>query len=561
MSAKLTDLPTLDPTVRDDRNKSPTSTLTTDELPSDKARLSKWQKFYSVVAYTPPRCRYDPSIPPSFSMGLNVLFAFAGCFTVANLYYNHPILDILAKDFGVTYEQASYIPTVAQAGYAAGLLFLCPLGDLFKRRPFVLWLVWFTATVWYASPSKHLLIPKFKLSIYRIGLCITKNFTVFCILSFITSVSTVTPQLMLPLVGDLAPPARRATSLSIVVSGLLLGMLIARVLSGTITNFISWRAIYWLSLGLQYFILALLWLFMPDYPSTNPSGLSYPRILSSILTMVLKHPVLVQACLVGFFTSATFTSFWTTLTFLLSSPPFSYSPLIIGLFALIGIGAMTLGPPYARTIIDNHVPLFSVILGETYCLIGVIIGTFTGTFTVAGPVIQAFAIDLGLQTSQIANRTAIYAIEPKARNRVNTAYMVAVFCGQLMGTAAGNHLYARGGWKRSDGASIGFLCGALCVCFARGPWEKGWVGWRGGWGIKRRDWGQAEDSDLDGRESDVEKGGGGGNGEGGGQVREKERGEQENDIEAGRVSPVPSSITATVEERERDGEIQRVDEK
>lgn len=150
MPEKRTDIPTLDTTVRDDGSQSPTSTLTADELPSDKARLSKWRKFYSFVAYTPPRCRYDPAKPPGFSMGLNVLFAFAGCFTVANLYYNHPILDILAKDFGVTYEQASYVPTVAQAGYAAGLLFLCPLGDLFKRRPFVLWLVWFTATAWYA---------------------------------------------------------------------------------------------------------------------------------------------------------------------------------------------------------------------------------------------------------------------------------------------------------------------------------------------------------------------------------------------------------------------------
>lgn len=79
---------------------------------------------------------------------LTTLLAFAGCFTVANLYYNHPILNLLADDFGVTDEQASYVPTLAQAGYAAGLLFLCPLGDLLKRRPFVLWLVWFTATLW-----------------------------------------------------------------------------------------------------------------------------------------------------------------------------------------------------------------------------------------------------------------------------------------------------------------------------------------------------------------------------------------------------------------------------
>lgn len=85
-------------------------------------------------------------------MGLNCLFAFAGAFTVANLYYSHPILNILADDFGVRDEEAAQIPTVMQAGYAAGLLFLCPLGDLLPRRPFTLWLIFFTATLWSVSP-------------------------------------------------------------------------------------------------------------------------------------------------------------------------------------------------------------------------------------------------------------------------------------------------------------------------------------------------------------------------------------------------------------------------
>ncbi|KAI9832925.1 MAG: hypothetical protein M1819_003955 [Sarea resinae] len=438
--------------------------------PSASPRRSIWQAIWAFITWTPPRCRYDPKNPPKFSMPLNLLFGFAGTFTVANLYYNHPILNILAKDFDVSYDKVSQIPTVMQAGYAAGLLFLCPLGDLFRRRAFVLILVFFTATIW-------------------IGLCVTKSFSAFLGLSFITAVSTVTPQLMLPLVGDLAPPHRRATALSIVVSGLLLGMLIARVLCGVVTEYTSWRNIYWMSLGLQYLIVVLLWLFMPDYPSTNPGGLNYFRMLFSILQMVFKYPVLVQACLVGFFTASTFTSFWTTLTFLLAGPPYHYDSLVIGLFAFIGIGAMCLGPLYSRLIIDKFVPLFSVIMGELFCITGIAIGAYTGNRTLAGPIIQAFALDLGLQTSQIANRSAIYAIEPKGRNRVNTAYMVSVFCGQLMGTAAGNHIYARHGWKGSGSASVGFIGAALLICVLRGPWEPGWVGWTGGWGIRRRDLG------------------------------------------------------------------------
>ena len=117
-----------------------------EEGSNGKAR--SWKFFLSLLTYTPKRCRYDPSKPPSFSMALNLLFGFAATFTVANLYYNHPILNILAEDFHVTNEKASLVPTLAQAGYAGGLLFLCPLGDLFPRRPFVLLLVWFTGTAW-----------------------------------------------------------------------------------------------------------------------------------------------------------------------------------------------------------------------------------------------------------------------------------------------------------------------------------------------------------------------------------------------------------------------------
>jgi hypothetical protein len=241
-----------------------------------------------------------------------------------------------------------------------------------------------------------------------------------------------------------------------------------------------------LALGLQYAIFVLLWFFMPDYPSTNPGGINYFKILWSILEMLFKEPVLVQACCVTFFTAATFTCFWTTLTFLLAGSPYNYDSLTIGLFSLIGIASMFTGPFWAKYVIDRFVPLFSVILGELWCMLGICIGTYTGRFTIAGPVIQAFFNDFGLQTAQIANRSAIYSIAPKARNRVNTAFMVATFCGQLTGTAAGNHLYASGGWVVSGSYSVASIGAALICCFARGPWAEGWFGWGGGWSVHKK---------------------------------------------------------------------------
>ena len=290
---------------------------------------------------------------------------------------------------------------------------------------------------------------------------------------------------MLPLVGELAPPSKRAVSLSIVVSGTLLGIVIARILSGVVTNYTSWRNIYWIALGLNYGIWSLLWLFMPDYPSSNPNGLNYFRMLWSIILLCRRHAVLVYAGLVSFCTSAAFTSYWTTLTFLLADPPYNYNSVYIGLFGLIGIGGMFLGPMYAKYLIEPYVPWFAVVVGEFVNVSGVIIGTYTGLHTVAGPIIMAFTLDAGLQITQIANRSAIYGVEPTGRNRVNTAFMLCTFLGQLTGTSAGNKLYERGGWIASGSLSVGIVGLTFILCAIRGPRESGWYGWSGGFRIRK----------------------------------------------------------------------------
>lgn len=317
-----------------------------------------------------------------------------------------------------------------------------------------------------------------------LGLCLTPRFESFAAISFICGMTTVTPQLMLPLVGDLAPANRKASCLSIVVSGLALGLLLARLLSGIIANFTDWRNVYWFAFGAQWCIFILLFLYMPDYPSKNPGGLNWFKMMWSILHMYFTEPLLVQVCIITFIMSSIFTSFWTTLSFLLSSPPFNYSSLVIGLFSLIGIAIICWGPVYSRLVIDKTQSLYSCLIGIAIGLTGVAIGTFIGTFTVAGPVIEAIAIDLGSQSCNIANRTAINDINPKARNRVNTCYMLAGFTGQLTGTAVGNRLYAIGGWKASGICNLAFLGFAVLVCLARGPREKGWLGWSGGWSMR-----------------------------------------------------------------------------
>ncbi|KAJ5547588.1 hypothetical protein N7513_004822 [Penicillium frequentans] len=435
----------------------------TPKEPSTKS--SRWDFIINALLWAPPWCRWSKENPPKFGMPLNILFAFAGTFTVANLYYAQPLLDTLASYFDVSHERASLVPTCSQAGYATGLILLCPLGDLVRRRPFVLLLTFITATLW-------------------IGMCITKSFNVFLAISYLSSVATVTPQIMLPLVGDLAPPARRATALSIVGSGLVLGLLFARLLSGIMAEYSSWRNIYWLSLALQYAIFVLLWAYMPDYPQTN-TDISYLKVLTSIVQLFITTPVLVYATFMGFFLSATFTSYWTTLTFLLSGAPYHYNTVTIGLFSLAGLTPMFLGPFYSRYVIDKYVTHVSILISLTICLTGICIGAYTGTFTVAGPILQAALQDFGLQMTQISNRVAIYSVAPKARSRLNTAYMIGVFCGQLMGTAVGNRVYGQSGWIMSGTVSVIFVVVSFAICMLRGPAEKGWVGWSGGMRIRK----------------------------------------------------------------------------
>ncbi|KAF2105029.1 MFS general substrate transporter [Rhizodiscina lignyota] len=423
-------------------------------------------RILAIIFFVPPWCRWDAANPPKFRTWHNVLFALAGGCTVANLYYNHPILNVLAQDFHTSQAGVSKIPTLMQAGYATGLVLILPLGDMMPIRPITLGCIGFTAILW-------------------IGLCTTNIFPSFLALSYITAITTVTPQIMLPLVAGLASPENRAVSIAMVSSGNALGIVIARITSGVVTSFISWRYIYWLGLGLQVMILVLLWLFMPNYPF----GKSYMDALWTMVLLLRKHAILVQCCIMSLCTSVTFTCYWTTLTFLLSSPQYPYSlpPYKIGLFGLIGITSIVLNPFYGKYVVGKlRVPLYAIVLGLCINLVGTIIGTVVGPISIAGPIIQGLLLDASFQIVGIAHRMAIYYVEPGAsRNRINTAFMLVTFFGQIMGTSAGNKIYETyGGWRASGALSIGALVFALFIAGIRGPHEKRWVGWGGGWGVK-----------------------------------------------------------------------------
>lgn len=179
------------------------------------------------------------------------------------------------------------------------------MGDMLRRRGLVLILVLSSTCL-------------------TIGLAVTNSLFVFEVISFLIGFASVSPQIFIPLAADLAPPERRASAISLVTSGFLMGILIARVLSGVVANWVSWRYVYWMSICIQGLVLVGSYFVLPDYPSKNRE-LSYLGMYSSMAKFMVKEPLVVQIFLISIAASACYTNFWVTLTFLLGGPPYYYS--------------------------------------------------------------------------------------------------------------------------------------------------------------------------------------------------------------------------------------------
>ncbi|CAE6414672.1 unnamed protein product [Rhizoctonia solani] len=453
---------------------TPTITSSTDPSPiKDNIR-----RFDFGIIPIPRYLRHDPAKPFHFTLALNIFFGLASTLTVGNLYYCQPILVRLAQSFGVSNEEVTIIPTLTQAGqvlkhilmiasiltwiirrYAIGLLLISPLGDLVRRR-------------------QLLLLLGCIIGAFTLGLALAPTKNIFGGLSFMMGIFTVVPQIMIPLAADLAPPERRASAISIVLSGLLLGILFARVISGIIAEFASWRIIYWMSCGIQFGNVFAMWLFVPDYPAKN-TGLSYFGILYTMARYAVTEPILIQCCLIGFLSSAVFVNFWVNLTFLLDEAPYNYSTLAIGLFGLIGmLGVMT--APLVGRFVDK-------LNGWTTTLIAIMVGIgfqaiYTGAagLNIGAVVVACFGLDVASQMNQVSNSSRIYAIEPLARARMNAVFIISLFLGQVMGTSVGTQVYLKYGWRPSGALSIGFYGLQLVILFIRGHKvsRKTWLGWK-----------------------------------------------------------------------------------
>lgn len=355
--------------------------------------------------------------------GLVLLLAVACGAAVANLYYAQPLLPTLGRDLGVGNGTAGLLVTVTQIGYVLGLAFLVPVGDLRERRGLI---------------SATLVLTAVALAVAAAA----PSFLVFAAALAAVGVSSVVAQIIVPMSSTLSAEHERGRVVGTVMSGLLIGILTARTVSGILAAAFGWRAVFALAAAGMVALAATLRRRLPPVPPTTE--LPYAGVLRSVLTLIRTEPVLRQRMVMGGLTFGCFSVLWTSLAFLLAGPPFHYGNAAIGLFGLAGLAGAAAASVVGRLADRGHgaraTTVSLIVLLVSWAILA------AGKTAVAPLIIGIAALDLGAQGVQIANQSAIYELDANARSRLTTAYMVSYFLGGAILSAVTASLYGRAGW-------------------------------------------------------------------------------------------------------------------
>ncbi|EDL8860545.1 MFS transporter [Salmonella enterica] len=354
------------------------------------------------------------------SPALIVLMSVATGLAVASNYYAQPLLDTIAHHFSLSASSAGFIVTAAQLGYAAGLLFLVPLGDMFELRTLIVSMTLLAAGGMLITASSQ------SLSMMILGTALTGLFSVVA-------------QILVPLAATLATPATRGKVVGTIMSGLLLGILLARTVAGLLANLGGWRTVFWVASALM---AVALWRGLPKLKSDT--HLNYPQLLGSVFSLFIHDKLLRTRALLGCLTFANFSILWTSMAFLLAAPPFSYSEGMIGLFGLAG-AAGALGARPAGGFADKGKSHLTTTFGLLLLLLSWL-AIWLGHTSVLALIIGILVLDLTVQGVHITNQTVIYRLHPDARNRLTAGYMTSYFIGGAAGSLISASAWQHAGW-------------------------------------------------------------------------------------------------------------------
>ena len=358
---------------------------------------------------------------------------------VANIYYAQPLLPVIGRELGVPESTAGLLVTASQVGYAVALALLVPLGDTTERRRLVSGLLLATALTLTGAA-------------FAPGLA-----TLLAAVALVGLTSAVA-QIVVPMSASLADDRSRGSVVGTVMSGLLIGILLARTLAGLVAEVAGWRAVFGLAAVVMLVLAVVTRLVLPPVPAPEPDK-SYPSLLRSVLTMIRADPVLRVRMALGAVGMGCFSVLWTAISFLLAGPAYGYGPATIGLFGLAGLAGAAAAPLAGRLADRGHAKHT-----VTYALAALVLSW--GLLALGGASLVALVagivlLDLAQQSLQISHQSAIYARHPDARSRVTTAFVVSVFVGGAIGSAMASVLYALGGWH----AACGFGAGIALVGF------------------------------------------------------------------------------------------------
>ncbi|HDC4365135.1 TPA: MFS transporter [Enterobacter chengduensis] len=372
----------------------------------------------------------------ALSPALILLMSVATGLAVASNYYAQPLLDTIARAFNLSASSAGFIVTAAQLGYAAGLLFLVPLGDMFERRMLIVSMTLLAAGGMLITAS-------------------SQSLTMMIIGTALTGLFSVVAQILVPLAATLASPEKRGKVVGTIMSGLLLGILLARTVAGLLASLGGWRTVYWVASVLMVVMALALWRGLPKVKQEN--HLNYPQLLASVFSLFTQDKLLRTRALLGCFTFANFSILWTSMAFLLAAPPFNYSEGVIGLFGLAGAAGALVARP-AGGLADKGKSHLTTSAGLVLLLLSWA-AIWYGHVSVLALIVGILVLDLTVQGIHITNQTVIYRVKPEARNRLTAGYMTSYFIGGAAGSLISASAWQHAGWSGVCG--IGAIVAAL----------------------------------------------------------------------------------------------------
>ncbi|HEX9448172.1 MAG TPA: MFS transporter [Dongiaceae bacterium] len=382
---------------------------------------------------------------PVLNTRLLTIMTVATCLAVANTYYNQPMLGLFIRDFGATPREVAVIPFLSQIGYAIGLFFLAPLGDRVERKTLII------ATL-------------LGLSLALTGAALAPSLIWLGVACLLIGILTTVVQQIVPLAVHLADPAQRGKVVGTVTGGILVGILLARTISGYVSDHLHWRAMFAIAAGLMLALACLLATVLPRVaPVTRDS---YGRILVSLFGFFARYRALRLAGLTQAMMFACFSAFWANLALLLRLPPYHLGATEVGLMGLIGaVGA--LAAPFAGRIVDRRGPQTVVMLSALLVLASFLLFMLVQGSLIA-LVIGIVLMDLGVQSALVSNQASIHALDGGARSRINTVFMTTMFCGGALGSVLGGTAFEAWGWTGTCAIGIGAaVIGFAIACLNR----------------------------------------------------------------------------------------------